>query len=131
MAAADEAPWEADWEDRFATLEWGGFPATWEVTLLPEYKGWRLWALVPILPDGVLLPREASREHLHISLCFDGEADVGKIREAWHGRQHTLWVYRCGSCLYIHPADPMAQCPHIQAVHGAGWYKDRPLHMSM
>lgn len=125
-----EAPWEPDWRARFAALEWWGLPAVWTLTLLPG-DDWRLWALVPLLPEGVRLPREASRPHLHLSICFDGEADVEAVRAAWHGRRHTLWGYRCGSCFYVHPADPMAQCPHLNAAHERGWYRDRPLHLSM
>ena len=112
-----EAPWEPDWRARFAALEWWGLPAVWTLTLLPG-DDWRL-------------PREASRPHLHLSICFDGEADVEAVRAAWHGRRHTLWGYRCGSCFYVHPADPMAQCPHLNAAHERGWYRDRPLHLSM
>ena len=126
-----EAPWEVDWAERFVVLERDGFPATWELQLLPECEGHRLWALVPILSDSVRLPREASRGHLHLSICFDGEADVEAIRRDWHGREHTLWVYRCGSCLYVHWRDPVTWCPHIHAAHAAGWYGDRPLHLSM
>ena len=79
------------------------------------------------------LPREARRDDLHLSLCFDWEADpeaLAAVRVAWHGRVHRLTVYRRGASLYICKEDAVAKCPLIAALHAMGRYSDRELHIS-
>ena len=79
------------------------------------------------------LPREARRDDLHLSLCFEWEANpehLEAVRAAWHGRIRCLKARRCGATMYICAYDPVAQCPHIGALHGSGRYADRELHIS-
>ena len=79
------------------------------------------------------LPREARRDDLHLSLCFEWEATseaLAAVRAAWHGRMHRLMVYRRGASLYICKEDLVSKCPHIAALHKAGRYVDRELHIS-
>ena len=80
------------------------------------------------------LPREARRDDLHLSLCFEGEATseaLAAVRATWHGRMHRLKAYRCGASMYICKEDPVYKCPHIAALHAMGRYADRELHISV
>ena len=79
------------------------------------------------------LPREARRDDLHLSLCFEWEASseaLAAVRAAWHGRMHRLKVYRRGASMCICAEDLVNKCPHIAALHKAGSYADRELHIS-
>ena len=106
-----------------------GLDCVFSLELLHE----SLWALKPNLPQTQALPREARRDELHLSLCFEREATpnlLEAVRAAWHGRIHCLKVYRRGASMYICKEDPVNKCPHIAALHAMGRYADRELHIS-
>ena len=74
------------------------------------------------------------RDHLHISLCFEWEAEVElleAVREAWHGRMHHMRAYRYGASMYAFHDDALCQCPHIAALYSlCRRYRGRGLHMA-
>jgi hypothetical protein len=134
----DADGWAEDWYDVFAELERDGLPVVWALELLPPVEGFGgsgLWALTCNVSATQRLPREAQRPFLHLSLCFpeDGvwEERLEAVRAAWHGRAHRLRGHREGSTFKVDPADPVALCPWIAAVHSRGGYWWRPLHISM
>jgi hypothetical protein len=129
--------WFPDWAERMRAVAAYGLPATvvglaWSRELL---------VLELDVPEAALPRSHAERGFpLHISLLFEGELlhnnlqpHAELLRDRWAGRAVLLnveWVGYGGAAM-LHPADPLASDPDLRALHGAGYFRDRQVHVSL
>ena len=128
--------WYPDWAERVRAIAAYGLPATvvglaWLDDLL---------VLELDAPEAALPRSHAARGFtLHVSLLFEGEltSDLQPRAEQLHGRWagravllDVQWVGRGGAAT-LHPADPLARDPDLKALHGAGYYRARQVHVSL
>ena len=129
--------WFPNWAERVRAVEAHGLPATvvglaWSDELL---------VLELDVPEAALPRSHAARGFpLHISLLFLGEllhndlqAHAELLRDRWAGRAMLLeveWVGRGGAAM-LHRRDPLASDPDLRALHGAGYFRDRQVHVSL
>ena len=125
---------------RKAYIRARGLPARLRLTFLGDL----LALVVEPLPGFTHLVREALLPEAlrrygpyHISLCFREEAQEGLVvaaAAAWDGWEGTLWPRYLSEAEgggYFEVGGWLAACPHLQALHSGGWYRDRALHISM
>ena len=128
--------WFPDWAERMRAIAAYGLPATvvglaWLDDLL---------VLELDAPEAALPRSHAARGFpLHISLLFEDEltgdlrAHVESLHSRWAGQHVVLrvqWVGRGGAAM-LHPADPLASDGDLRALHSAGYYRDRQVHVSL
>jgi hypothetical protein len=135
------AGWRADYAEWEAALLARGLPAhIVGVELLPPWNGSRLLALV-VDVDEAVLPRSHQQRgfKLHLTLLFEEELNVDlaaaalRVHQRWAGRQVVLniaWV-GSGGAAFIAATDPIAMDPDVAALHSAGYYASRGLHVSL
>ena len=128
--------WFAGWRARVAAITAHGLPA--------RVVGVR-WSDAPLVVeleayDAVLPRSNAARGWpLHVSLLFREELTdelsrhAVSLHERWSGRAVVLrveWVGRGGAAMLL-ASDALASDPDLRALHGAGYYKDRQVHVSL
>ena len=97
--------------------------------------------LVELEAHDAILPRSNAARGwpLHISLLFRDEFKEELTRHAvslhdrWSGRAVVLqveWVGRGGAAMLL-AADSLAADPDLKALHGAGYYRARQVHVSL
>ena len=128
--------WFPDWAERVRAVAAYGLPATvvglaWLDDLL---------VLELDAPEAALPRSHAARGfRLHISLLFEGEltgdlqAHAELLHSCWAGQRVVLrvqWV-GCGGAAMLDAADSLAADPDLTALHGAGYYRARQVHVSL
>jgi hypothetical protein len=128
--------WFPDWRARNAAIQTHGLPARvvgvrWSDELL----------VVELQAADAVLPRSNAARGwpLHISLLFRDEfkeelaQHAVSLHDRWSGRAVTLqveWVGRGGGAMLL-AADSLAADPDLKALHGAGYYRARQVHVSL
>jgi hypothetical protein len=133
--------WFSDWEHRLNNIRALGLPALIVgVELLPPWDGYRLLAL-RLEVDEMYLPRSHEDRDfpLHITLAFEDEISVDLavralgLHRRWAGRAVLLRVgsFGSGGTANLAPNDALASDPDLIHLHGAGAYRNRPVHVSL
>ena len=128
--------WFPDWATRAAAIAAHGLPAT--VVGVAWYDD--LLVLELTAPEAILPRSHLARGFdLHVSLLFRDEFRgelhdrARSLHARWAGRSVLLRVQRLGSggAAMLHPADPLASDEDLRALHGAGYYRGREIHVSL
>ena len=128
--------WVPDWAARVRAVAAYGLPATvLGVAWLDE-----LLVLELDAPEAALPRSHAARGFpLHISLLFEGEltgdlqARAELLHSRWAGRSVVLrvrWFGRGGAAM-LDVADALVSDPELRALHSAGYYRARQVHVSL
>jgi hypothetical protein len=70
----------------------------------------------------------------HISICQRRAATpalLSQVRARWHGRVVRFRHKYMGVGAYMELRGAVTKDPAIRALHAAGWYHNRPLHISL
>ena len=86
---------------------------------------------------GALAGTEAEGSPAHLSLCYLSEAaaeDLAAAQAKW-GRPRRVWVsctrVTSGATCQLGRGCPLSACPVLRRLHAGGWYRERPLHVSL
>ena len=128
--------WYPDWATRAAVMTNHGLPAT--IVGVAWYD--ELLVLELTIPEAILPRSNLARGFdLHISLLFRNEYhdmlhdNARSLHARWAGRSVLLRVQRFGSggAAMLHPADALAADEDLRALHSAGHYSGREIHVSL
>jgi hypothetical protein len=124
--------WCADWEARFDLLVDVGFPALLRLELSAGAPGLWVLSVQPLAPPALWAPRDFEWGY-HVSIAEEGVPTAEELRriradfdgrvltlQFWHRQNSTLLV---AGVLWCHEA--------VSAAPARGWYRDRPLHLSL
>jgi hypothetical protein len=128
--------WFPDWEARAELIKRRGIPCT--IVGLAWFDD--LLVLQVDIPEEILPRSHLDRGfNLHVSLLFaeefteDLHLHAVSLHRRWAGRRVRLpveWVGYGGAAM-LNPNGSLASDPDLQALHKAGWYSDRQVHISL
>lgn len=98
---------------------------------LEPLQGW-----VDLANEQAILEEHMAGWDYHVSVCFDTELDLDvwdRLVRRWAGRVVRLRIARVtsGATAVLADSCPLGSDPDIRALHSAGWYCQRELHVSM